>query len=156
MKYCLLLFSSLAAAQTLSVSSSTASPGGTTKVDIMFAGSARSTVRPSTLEWTITYPARELVMDQKGPVTGAAARAAGKFVACRGRWKKAPVTYAYHCILAGGVGPVPDGVLATATFRLDPAAKSKAYPIDLEQVTAVAPDAKKIRIQKAGGAVTTQ
>jgi hypothetical protein len=161
MKYSLFAMAGLCAmaacAQTLSVPSVTGEAGKDVDVEIVFQNPANGDVtaaaRPATIEWLVSYPAQDLIISGTGPSIAAAARAAGKFLSCQGTWKKAPSTYSYRCILTGGIDPVPDGTLATIRLKVRPNAKGGNRSVELDQIVAANSAAKKIKLNKANGAV---
>jgi hypothetical protein len=140
-------------AQTLSTPSVTAEPGKDVDVEIVFQNAANDAAKPATLEWMMTYAAPDLLPIGPGPVIGAAARAAGKFLSCQGAWKKAPHTYSYRCLLTGGIDPVPDGTLATIRFKVRENAKGGNRSVELDQIVAANSAAKKIKVNKSNGSV---
>jgi hypothetical protein len=153
MRFCVwILVSSSAFAQALSVSPSTGQPGKPVDVDLTYMGAGP--VAPTILEWVVTYPASELSMAETGPSAGPTLQAAGKSLTCRGTWKKAPTTYSYHCILAGGQMPVPDGIVATLHLKVKPGTKAGVHPVELDDASGVTADAKKISVKKANGKLT--
>jgi hypothetical protein len=70
---------------------------------------------------------------------------------CKGSWKKAPLTYSYRCILAGGREPIPDGIVATLHLQVKPSAKAGVRAVDLDDASGVNADAKKVQVRRASG-----
>jgi hypothetical protein len=118
-------------------------------VDLSYAGAGPAAA--TALEWVVTYPASEVTLVGTGLAVGPTLQAAGKTLTCKGGWKKAPVTYSYKCILAGGRDPVPDGVVATLHLQVKPSAKAGVHALDLDDASGVSADAKKVQVRKVSG-----
>lgn len=139
-------------AQSLSISPVSAAPGGKTAVEVSVNSPGGS--EPLALQWELDFPAQPLVIEPGGPRVAAEAQRAGKSLACTGRWKKAPRTYAYACILAGGQKPIPNGPVAILPFRVAPDAKAGILKIHLERSQAINASRKKVPVKNVEGAVT--
>jgi hypothetical protein len=150
MKLCLwMLLSGSVFGQTLTVSSTTAQPGRPVAVDVSYA--TAGVVAPTALEWVISYPSNDLTLVGSEPAPGPSLQAAGKSLSCKGSWKKAPLTYSFRCIVAGGRAPVPDGVVSTLRFQVKSSVKPGVRAVDLDDASAVTVDAKKVQVRKVAG-----
>jgi hypothetical protein len=138
--------------QTLQLSSASVAAGQTTKIEILLH--APPAKEPTALQWEVEYPARQVMLEPAGLESGPAAKSAGKQINCAGRWKKAPLTYSYLCILAGGQKVIEDGVIAILNIRAPAGAQPGKYSIRVDRAMAVTHDLKKIMLKKADGVVT--
>ena len=139
--------------QTLSVSSASGGPGATVAAEISMSVPAGAP-QPASLEWAISFPARDLTVIGQGPVIDATRQTARKALTCRGAWKKANVTYSYHCLLAGGGAPLADGLIATLRFQIRRSARPGALTVELESPRAVTAAAKTVPMRANAGSVT--
>lgn len=137
-------------AQVLSISTITAVRGTPSGVEISLASPPDKA--PVALQWEIEAPAR--FMNSALPQPGDALKKAGKSITCSGKWKKAPVSYTYLCIAAGGKQSIGDGVIAVLPVTVPADAKAGTMPVKIEKAHAVLSDLKKVSIKNAQGAVT--
>jgi hypothetical protein len=101
---------------------------------------------PAGVEWTLAYPAGDLV--PVGVVAGSALTVAGKSIYCRSQ---------IDTITCLGVGlndnPITNGLAATVTFSLAPAAANSILPISIGGMIAVLGDGSAIPVGGTGGAI---
>jgi hypothetical protein len=126
------------------------SPGEKAEVRVLLDCPAAKA--PAALQFAITFPAQQLNA-AAAPAAAPAAQDAGKSLTCSGRWKKAPETYEYACILAGGLKPLANGPVAVLNFRVPQNAAKRPARIRVEGEGASA-DAKKIPVAPAEASVT--
>ena len=136
-------------AQTLKVSSKSASPGELATVVVSIDLSKRSDVLG--LQWETKFSAQQMSIEGGGPAASDAAKAAGKFLHCAG--KTAKELYSYTCILIGGQKPIPSGSIAVFNFRISPKAQSGGTPVRVGHAEAVTKDLRKISLPDAEGRV---
>ena len=105
----LLLSSGVWAQPNLTLSSSTALPGGSVSLNLTLSSSASNP--PAALQWTFTYPAA--AVSNLSVAAGAALVSAGKSVTCSGG------ASGYICIAYGmNATTIGDGVIATVSVTL--------------------------------------
>jgi hypothetical protein len=138
--------------QTLQVSSVSTPRGESGSVRISLTSPAGSA--PAALQWELSYPAEQITIERKNLVVGSAAQSAGKELSCAGRWLKAPQTYAYKCVLAGGQKTMHDGTVALVTFNVPGTASPGRAVLQLSEALGASPEAKEIKIKAGQGAVT--
>jgi hypothetical protein len=134
--------------QTLALSSAI-SDNGKPSITISINTGERSTVA---LEFEIRLPMQRLAAEAS-IAPGAAAKASGKSLNCGGRWIKAPRTYAYTCIIAGGRQAIASGPIVE--IQLEPArnAKRGSYKISIERIVAIDSDGNHRSLKSADVAV---
>jgi len=138
-------------AQTLALSSPSAAAGAVIAAEITITTPAGSP-QPASLEWTVTFPSRDLTLIGDGPTIDPVRQTAGKMLVCRGTWKK-NMTYSYHCLLAGGVTPLADGPVAILRFQIRAGARPAVHPLELENLKAVTAAAKTTRLSGGNGSL---
>jgi len=139
-------------AQTLNISSSSASPGDAVTVVI----SLDSAKRPEILgvQWELTFSAQEMSMEGKGPTPGDAAKATGKSLTCTE--KTAKEVHSYTCILIGGQKQIESGPIAVFSFRVSSKAQPGTVPVRVRHTIAVTKDLRKLSLPNAEGIVTVK
>ena len=142
------LAAAVACAQTLTVSSVMAEPGGKAQVEVSIE--SRSGEEPLGLQWDLTIPAQALTLEGL-PEAAPQARQAGKSVACSGHWIKAPATYAYRCLVTGGERPIANGAVAIFSFRVAPHAKPEKAALRATAATAASAGLKSVRLKTVDG-----
>lgn len=129
----------------LSLSSGSVVAGQTISLDLSLTAPASG--GPAGLEWTYAYPAT--AFSSITVVAGPAAVAAGKSVSCSGG------SGFYTCMLFGlNSTTMSDGVVATATFTVSPAAAIGTSPIQILNSTGVTPSDTVVSVTATGGQVT--
>ncbi len=104
----------------ISLSSGSATVGGTASLDIMLSSPAGS--EPAGVQWTFNYSPSDVVSVNVTP--GPAANAAGKTITCQAGSGK------YTCILIGADNKaIQNGVIGTAAFRLASSTSSSSVPV---------------------------
>ena len=104
----------------ISLSSGSATVGGTASLDITLNSPAGS--EPAGVQWTFNYSPSDVVAVNVTP--GPSANAAGKTVTCQ------PGSGKYTCIAVGNNSTaIPGGVLGTATFQLAGSTSSSSVPV---------------------------
>jgi hypothetical protein len=121
-------------AQTLRLSSVTASRGARASIEISLASPKGK--EPAALQWEVTIPTAELSLTDKGMAVGPAAQAAGKTITCAVK-EKTGDTLTFICVLAGGQGQIRDGVIALLRLRVLPQAPIGPARIRVERGMAV-------------------
>jgi hypothetical protein len=131
-------------AQTLQLSSASASPG--TGVVIEISLKSPQGKEPAALQWEATIPSSQLNLVDKQITAGPAAQEAGKSVACalKGRTDQ---TVTSVCILAGGQREIRDGVVATLILKVPQEAPIGPAWIRLERAIAVSAGATEVPIE---------
>jgi hypothetical protein len=131
-------------AQTLQLSSATASPGGRVAIEISLQSPKGK--GPVALQWETIIPTAELSLIDKDAAISPAAREAGKSVACavKGRTDK---TLTSVCILAGGQQQIQNGVVALLRLRVSPEAPTGPSRIRLEGGIAVVKDVTEFQMK---------
>jgi hypothetical protein len=148
----LMCVSSLALyAQTLEVSSKSASPGKRATVVVSIDLPKGSDILG--LQWETTF-SQHLSIEGSGPEVSNAAKAAGKFLQCAGR--AAQELHSYSCILIGGQKQIESGPIAVLNFHISPKAPSGATPVRVGHAEAVTKDLRKISLPYAEGIVTVK
>jgi hypothetical protein len=140
-------------AQSLRVASATGSPGDTVRIELVLDP---ADARVSAAEWEITAPGSARGVEIQAPEIGAAARKAGKSISCAGSWKDATKSYRYRCLLAGGLNSIGAGAVAFMLLKLRDGVKPGSYPLKLENVKAVNPDAAVVSIKAVSGELLVQ
>ena len=110
--------------------------------------------RPATLAFEVVYPAEAVTLLKDGPAIAPAAARAGKSLGCTGRWVDAPRTYAYRCILTGGLEPLPNGPAAILEMQARPTATPGSWPVRVQQIEGATAAVKKVRMPDAEGRLT--
>ena len=137
-----LLGSGVWAQPNLTLSSSTALPGGSVSLNLTLSSSASNP--PGALQWTFTYPAA--AVSNLSVTAGAALVSAGKSVTCSGD------ASGYICIAYGmNATTIGDGVVATVAVTLS---GSSAAPIGLTNPMAASAAGSGIAITGTGGTVS--
>jgi hypothetical protein len=139
-------------AQTIALTPASAAPGGAAVVEMWFNAAPDSPAL--ILQFDVTFPARQLTLQSDGMAAAKGPLAAGKSLTCLGRWKKAPETYVYRCMLAGGNKPIPDGAAVTATFQIPPGAKPGPASVQIEEIQVLATNLKVTKVRSSQGVVT--
>jgi hypothetical protein len=109
---------------------------------------------PVAVQWEMDVPAR--LLNPVPPQPGDALQKSGKSISCSGKWKKAPESYTYLCIAAGGRQNIGDGVIAVLRVSIPADAKVETRPVKIEKAHAVLPNLAKIQIKDAQGAITVE
>jgi hypothetical protein len=139
-------------AQTLKVSSKSASPGERTTAVVSFDLPMGSDVLG--LQWETTFSAQQMSIEGSGPEASDSAKAAGKVLRCAG--KTAKELYSYTCILIGGQKQIESGPIAVFNFHISPKAQWGATPVRVGRAEAVTKDLRKIFLPDAEGKVTVK
>lgn len=145
-----LLFMSALAGQTLRVSSSPVAPGEATRIAVWLESPAGK--EPVALQMEIEVPTR--LLEVEGPPVAGEDAAAVKSASCAGHWKKAPLTYVYKCIIAGGIKPIANGSVLVLKGKIRPNAKPGNHPIRLNHVLAVDANGKRVPLKSSEGPLT--
>ena len=125
-------------AQTLSLSSATASAGGPASLSLTLSGASTSI---SALQWTVQYPAS---VGAVSVAAGSALTSAGKSLSCN------PGAGSYVCIAEGSnANPIANGVVATVSLTA-----AQTSTLAVASTAAVAPDGTFMPLSGAGGTVT--
>ena len=147
----LLAFCTGISAQTLSISQSTAKPGGAGSLLLKLDTPPASGV--VALQWKFVFP-RGVTVGAPDIIAGSAAESASKSLTC------APVpqtaTPVYACVLAGGKQPQGSGTLATVRYRIAPGVSKISEKVIVQDVIAVTADLKKVTIPNAEGVILVQ
>ena len=138
-------------AQTIAVSSKSASPGERATVVISINLAKASNVVG--LQWETTFSTKQMSVEDGGPVASDAAKAAGKSLTCAGKTAKEPEGYSYTCILIGGQKEINSGPIAHFNFRVSPKAEAGASQVRVRHVEGVTKDLRKIALGDAEGVV---
>ena len=118
--FCTILATTAMAQDVISLSSGSATVGGTASLDITLNSPAGS--EPAGVQWTFNYSPSDVVAVNVTP--GASANAAGKTITCQSGSGK------YTCIVLGNNSTaIPGGVLGTATFQLAASTSSSSVPV---------------------------
>ncbi len=118
--FCTFLAATAMAQDVISLSSGSATVGGTASLDITLNSPAGS--EPAGVQWTFNYSPTDVVAVNVTP--GPSATAAGKAVTCQASSGK------YTCILIGNNSTaIQGGVLGTATFQLAGSTSSSSVPV---------------------------
>jgi hypothetical protein len=128
-----------------------AAPGAKGEAEILWASPAGA--EPLALEWDTVVPVDVIEIAGDGLTPGAAAKRAGKSIACSGQWKKAPRRYSYRCMAVGGQRTIGNGVLAVLSFTVSKSAKPGAHRVLVEHAQALSPQMQKIPLKDAAGAL---
>lgn len=105
------------------------------------------------MQWELTIPAARLELAERSPYLGRAAQNSGKSIKCSGAWKKPAATYSQRCILAGGLRPLENGVIATLEFNV-PKGVVRGTDVRVALVTDVVTKAsRRVRLAEAHGLV---
>lgn len=139
-------------AQTLEVSSKSASPGNRATVVVSIDLPKGSEALG--LQWETTFSAQHLSIEGSGPEVSNAAKAAGKFLRCAG--KTTEELHSYSCILIGGQKQIESGPIAVLNFHISPKAPPGATPVRAGHAEAVTKDLRKISLPDAEGIVTVK
>jgi hypothetical protein len=137
----------------LRVAPATGAAGGQASVAIILDAGAERPV--AALEWMLSAPSGHGI-EALPPKASPSATAAGKSLSCTGKWKKGATEYQWKCILAGGAGPVPAGVIATAPFRFAAQVRPGSHHLSLERVKAVDRLAHAVPLGTAPGKLVVQ
>jgi len=148
----LLLVPLALAGQTLNIASASAAVNQ--KVPIAIFVQSTPGKQPLILQFDVTFPAPQLKLDPADLKAAPAVEKLKKTITCRGGWRKAPQTYYYRCILAGGVETISDGAVAMLWFQVPPNAKPGKAPIRLEESEALLPGLKREKLKAAQGVIT--
>jgi hypothetical protein len=133
-------------AQELKVSSLDGAQGGRVTLEISF-DSAGAKV-PTALQWEIMIPAGQLSFVDQNPDLGPAAQRAEKSVSCRAQLLRAKDgdKFGSVCILAGGLKPIPNGVVALIRLQISPEARLEPQRVQATGF-AVYQDGKEARVR---------
>jgi len=129
--------------QALHLSPAKGSPGETVAIEISLEAPAGK--EPSALQWEIVIPAGQLSFLDEVASAGRAAHTAGKAVSCGVKTQTAPVHTAL-CILYGGLGAIPNGVVAVLRLKVNSDAPPGASRITIDHGLAVSKDLKQVAI----------
>ncbi|MDP9113961.1 MAG: putative Ig domain-containing protein, partial [Acidobacteriota bacterium] len=128
----------------LSLNSVSTTPGGSAALKV--STSANGGGQPAVLRWTMQYPADVTGIDV---VPGAAAASAGKNITCSYGASLAT------CLAWGeNATVIPDGVVATATFKVSAASTSAGIAIASNEATASDVAGNSLPINSTGGTIT--
>jgi hypothetical protein len=147
--FCILLAALPAFGQNLFVSSVPAAPGQAATLEVSFANPGQDI---TALQFDIEVPAQTLETTGT-PAPGKLVESSGKMLACRGTWKKAPTTYAFRCVVAGGQNRLGNGTVALVKLQVSPKARPGRYRVVVDRAIGVNARAAKIVLKKAEGAV---
>lgn len=131
--------------QTLRLSEASAAPGGHAMVEISFH--KQTGKEPSILQWEVTIPSAKLSFPDESAVAGPAARTAGKSVTCAVRPSKNEATRTLGCILYGGLGPIPDGVVTELKLQVLPEAHPGKARVRVDHGLAVTRELAKVPME---------
>jgi len=111
-------------AQGLKVSSGSAARGGRVTLEISLDSSAGQ--EPVALQWEVNIPAGQLSFVDHNLLPGPAVRAADKFLACAVKLvrSKDGDGFTSVCIVAGGLKPITNGVVALLRLQVSPEART--------------------------------
>lgn len=137
----------------LRVTPATGVRGDQSSVPIVLDAGAERAI--AALEFQLSAPSGHGI-EALPPKAAPAAAAAGKSLSCTGKWKKGATEYQWTCILAGGAGPIPSGVIATAQFRFAAQARPGSYNLSFERVKAVDRSAHVVPLGTASGKLVVQ
>ncbi len=136
-------FSNAAWAQSLMLSSATATAGTTVVLNLSVSSPAGSA--PAALEWTLTYPAASVA--SISVAAGAAPTAAGKSIACAGG------AAAYTCIAYGlNSNTISNGVVAVVTATLTSSATTALIGVPSALGASLA--GASVAVSTTGGTIT--
>jgi len=129
----------------LALSSGSANLSGTVSLNLNVTAAPGS--EPAGIQWTLSYPAGDVV--SVGVGAGSALAAAGKSIYCNGR---------IGTIICLGVGsnasPISNGVAAVVTLSLAPATAASVLPLSIGGTSAVLGNGTSIPVDGTGGAIT--
>jgi hypothetical protein len=108
------------------------------------------------LQWEIEVPMQHVRVEEDGIEAGPAAVGAGKQVQCSGRWRKAPRTYSYVCLVSGAGSALASGTVAVLTLVVPEETKAGRYTFRIDRATAVTKGLKAIRLKEASGVVAVR
>jgi len=152
---CLLLLLAPATllAQNLRISSATAVRGEMVALEISLDSAPGK--EPVALQWDVTIPAGQLSFVEHDPPAGPAARAADKSMACVVKLLKLKDAdkFTLVCIVAGGLKPIPNGLVALLRLQVSPEARVESQQVYLRGF-AVDKDAGETPFKEVETAVT--
>jgi hypothetical protein len=148
---CILVCNFICAAQELTLSSVVLAPGEKGVIDIGFNSTGAA---PLALQWEIELPAQFLASGAM-PQPGEAAKKAGKAIACTGKWKKAPLSYSYRCLVVGGQQTITPGIVAAVPLTV-PDGASGSKPVRITAAHMILQDSKKAPLKKVQGSITVR
>ena len=146
----LLIFTAGAFAQSLSISKTTAQPGGAGS--FLLTLDTPTTPAPVALQWKFIFP-KEILVGIGDIVAGSAAESAQKVLTCSPLSE--PKVTGFACVLAGGKQPLRRGPLATVRYHVSPNV-TQAGKIRVEKIIAVTADMKQLEMPGAEGTVILQ
>jgi hypothetical protein len=139
-----LLFHAVAFGQTLRLSRAAGKPDSPAVEVILKASPGQE---PQALQWDTVLPSARLNFVEEKATAGPAAAGAGKSLACSIRPESAGHR-TLRCILAGGVGLIPSGVVAVIALQALPAAAGSAR-VQIDGAIAVMKGPKEVPIPPA-------
>ena len=139
-----------ATAQTLEVTPATMDRGSANILRITFKPRAEKAI--TALQWDLVFR-QGLRIVPDGVVCGSAAESAGKSLAC-GRKPSDGGNQRLTCILAGGVQPLREGVIAIIRLEAAGDARKGKTAVDLEKVQGVSPALDSVPMEGTTAPVT--
>jgi hypothetical protein len=141
--------------QSLSISPSSAKPGGSGSMLLRFESTAAQPL--ASLQWEFLFP-EKVTVEIGDIVAGSAAESARKLLACAAvkNAKQAGKSIAIRCILAGGQAPVPNGPIAAVRFRIPQKTRPFSDQVRVQNISGVTADLKMIDIAAAQGSITVR
>jgi len=128
---------------TLTLSSGSASPGGTVTLNLSLASVTGS--EPAALEWTVGYPISAIA--SVNAVVGSSASGAGKSLSCSAS------SGSYTCEVSGmNLNPIVNGVIAAITFTLTPSASTT--PVTITNGSSVLGSGTGLTVAQTGGTIS--
>ena len=137
------LTGSLFGQSTLTLSSGSASPGGTVTLNLSLASVTGS--EPAAVEWTVGYPISAI--SSVNAVVGSSASGAGKSLTCSAS------SGSYTCEVSGmNLNPIVNGVIAAITFTLTPSASTT--PVTVTNGFSVLGSGTGLTVAQTGGTIS--
>jgi hypothetical protein len=142
-------------AQTLEFSSAGAPGGGRVTLEVALRSPAGKA--PLALQWETTIPAGQLSLVDRNLPPGPALQATEKSLNCSVRVAKTKgsAEFTSVCIIAGGLAPIPDGVVALLRIQVAPDAPTGFHRLRVEGI-AVARDLKETPLKVTEPVVTVR
>jgi len=140
-------------AQTLRLSSASASRGDQITIELSLASPAGK--EPLALQWETKIPVASLTPVEEQGFTGDTVLPAGKSLTCAVREKTA-ASYTSRCILAGGLRPIPNGLVGRLRLRIPVNAPVGEAHIRVENAIAVSRDSKAVPLNPVETVVTVR
>jgi len=139
--------------QSLELSSASALPGD--RVTVKISVKSPPDKEPVALQWTTVISTGASGLEVDDLSAGPAAKSAGKMMSCT-EPESDGGTHPIVCIMAGGLGPIEDGVVALLRFRVSPEAKAGATPLRIEDGLAISAGRQRISLPKVETSVAVR